>query len=73
MTASNKRDDIDPALRRPGRLDKEVEVGVPSSQGRVDVSTHVLRFSFYLWIFCLSKTEVSLCILPVRSQDDRRE
>ena len=42
MTASNKRDDIDPALRRPGRLDKEVEVGVPSSHSRVDVSIQYL-------------------------------
>lgn len=28
---------MDPALRRPGRFDQELEVGVPSAQGRMDI------------------------------------
>ncbi|KAI0240191.1 hypothetical protein LSAT2_009118 [Lamellibrachia satsuma] len=43
ITASNKRDDIDPALRRPGRLDREVEIGVPSMKDRVDILSRQLR------------------------------
>ena len=31
-------DQIDPALRRPGRFDKEIEVGVPTSQDRREAS-----------------------------------
>ena len=41
---TNKRDDIDPALRRPGRFDKEIELGVPSvlqrSQVRITQTHH---------------------------------
>lgn len=34
---TSKRDDIDPALRRPGRFDKEIELGVPSVLQRSQV------------------------------------
>ena len=44
IAATSKRDDIDPALRRPGRLDGEVEIGVPSMRDRVDVSAAVFFF-----------------------------
>ena len=37
LAATNKRDDLDPALRRPGRLDREVELGVPTATERADV------------------------------------
>jgi transitional endoplasmic reticulum ATPase len=33
--ATNREDAIDPALRRPGRFDREIEIGVPSSEGRM--------------------------------------
>ena len=32
--ATNREDSIDPALRRPGRFDREIEIGVPNKQGR---------------------------------------
>ncbi|MCL2509904.1 MAG: CDC48 family AAA ATPase [Methanomassiliicoccaceae archaeon] len=32
--ATNREDAIDPALRRPGRFDREIEIGVPNMQGR---------------------------------------
>ena len=34
---TNKRDQIDSALRRPGRLDREVEIGVPTAAERAQV------------------------------------
>ncbi len=35
--ATNRRDAIDPALRRPGRFDREIEVGVPDRNGRKEI------------------------------------
>ena len=35
--ATNRLDAIDPALRRPGRFDREIEIGVPSEMDRNDI------------------------------------
>lgn len=35
--ATNREDSIDPALRRPGRFDREIEIGVPNRSGRKDI------------------------------------
>jgi transitional endoplasmic reticulum ATPase len=35
--ATNREDAIDPALRRPGRFDREIEIGVPSVAGRKEI------------------------------------
>jgi len=35
--ATNRIDAIDPALRRPGRFDREIEIGVPSEDDRAQV------------------------------------
>ncbi|CAI9782874.1 unnamed protein product [Fraxinus pennsylvanica] len=37
IAATNQPDRIDPALRRPGRLDKEIEIGVPSPMQRYEI------------------------------------
>jgi len=34
IAASNIPNSLDPALRRPGRFDREIEIGVPSKAGR---------------------------------------
>lgn len=34
---TNRPDAIDPALRRPGRFDREIEIGVPSEEGRKEI------------------------------------
>jgi transitional endoplasmic reticulum ATPase len=35
--ATNRINAIDPALRRPGRFDREIELGVPDRDGRFDI------------------------------------
>ena len=35
--ASNRQNAIDPALRRPGRFDREIEIGIPDQEGRFEI------------------------------------
>jgi transitional endoplasmic reticulum ATPase len=35
--ATNRPNAIDPALRRPGRFDREIEIGIPDEEGRFNI------------------------------------
>ncbi|MBN2095382.1 MAG: CDC48 family AAA ATPase [Candidatus Aenigmarchaeota archaeon] len=35
--ATNRPDSLDPALRRPGRFDREIVIGVPNQEGRLEI------------------------------------
>ena len=37
VAATNRPESIDPALRRPGRFDREIEIGVPDRDGRLEI------------------------------------
>ena len=37
IAATNRLDSVDPALRRPGRFDREIELGVPDETGRNEI------------------------------------
>jgi transitional endoplasmic reticulum ATPase len=37
IAATNRPDSIDPALRRPGRFDREIEIGIPDDDGRYEI------------------------------------
>src|SRR6187200_2525892 len=37
LGATNRPESIDPALRRPGRFDREIEIGVPNAEGRLEI------------------------------------
>ncbi|MFW6450592.1 MAG: CDC48 family AAA ATPase [Nanoarchaeota archaeon] len=48
IAATNIVDSLDPALRRPGRFDREVEIGVPNKEGRLKVlKIHTRNNPFY--------------------------
>lgn len=40
LAATNRPDALDPALRRAGRFDRELEVGVPTPAQRLDILRH---------------------------------
>jgi transitional endoplasmic reticulum ATPase len=37
MAATNRPDDLDEALRRPGRFDREIRINPPSEEGRKEI------------------------------------
>lgn len=37
IAATNRPDALDPALRRGGRFDREIEIGVPNKEGRLEI------------------------------------
>ncbi|XP_058522868.1 ATPase family gene 2 protein homolog A isoform X4 [Ochotona princeps] len=54
LGATNRPHALDAALRRPGRFDKEFEIGVPKAQDRLDILQKLLRRIPHL----LSKAEL---------------
>lgn len=57
MAASNRPDMVDPAVLRPGRLDKILYVGLPKETDRADILRAItkvnhLRFVFSIYLFC---------------------
>lgn len=43
IAATNRPNVIDPALRRFGRFDRELDIGIPDEQGRLEVRVVVAR------------------------------
>lgn len=43
LAATNRPNAIDPALRRPGRLDREIEIGIPTAAARADIIRALIR------------------------------
>jgi transitional endoplasmic reticulum ATPase len=37
IAATNRPDSLDPAIRRPGRFDREIEIGIPDETGRKEI------------------------------------
>ncbi|XVF52326.1 hypothetical protein PTKIN_Ptkin05aG0009600 [Pterospermum kingtungense] len=54
IAATNRPDSIEPALRRPGRLGREIEIGVPSPKQRLDI----LRTLLSKMDHCISDIQV---------------
>ncbi|MCK4730334.1 MAG: CDC48 family AAA ATPase [Candidatus Aenigmarchaeota archaeon] len=48
--ATNRPDSLDPALRRPGRFDREIVIGIPNSEGRLEIlQIHSRNMPLYAW------------------------
>lgn len=48
--ATNRINAIDPALRRPGRFDREIEIGVPDQKDRLEIfQIHTRGMPIYNW------------------------
>ncbi|XP_078268190.1 ATPase family gene 2 protein homolog A isoform X2 [Rhinoraja longicauda] len=43
LAATNRPHALDPALRRPGRFDKEIEIGIPNAADRLDIMKKFLK------------------------------
>ena len=43
LAATNRPDALDSALRRPGRFDREIEIGIPNTADRQDILRRLLR------------------------------
>ncbi|NXR56128.1 SPAT5 protein, partial [Hippolais icterina] len=43
LGATNRPDALDAALRRPGRFDTEIEIGIPNAQDRLDILQKLLK------------------------------
>lgn len=48
MAASNRPDIIDPAVLRPGRLDKILYVGLPTPTDRIDIIKALTKVTWHL-------------------------
>lgn len=46
LAASNRPDIIDPAILRPGRLDKILFVGLPTASGRIDILRAITKVRY---------------------------
>jgi transitional endoplasmic reticulum ATPase len=44
MAATNRPNALDPALRRPGRFDREIEISLPNEEGRLEILQIHIRY-----------------------------
>ena len=52
IATTNRLESVDSDLRRPGRIDEEIEIGIPNQQDRLEVN-QVNHVSFYSVSVCL--------------------
>jgi len=70
--ACNNASVIDPALKRPGRLDRHIEIGLPDSAARVEILRHHLEADIDIRPFGLATTGMTGADLQKLARDARR-
>lgn len=54
MFATNRPSTLDPALLRPGRIDRKVEFSLPDVEGRTHIlKIHAKRYGYLSWIWVM--------------------
>jgi ATP-dependent 26S proteasome regulatory subunit len=62
MAATNRPNSIDPALRRFGRFDREVDIGIPDPTGRLEIiriHTKNMKLADDVGMFSLQKRKAN--------------
>ena len=70
--ATNRPEVLDSAVRRPGRFDREIEVGIPTTAGRyarttlfththTHTHTHMLKHTHVRMHLCISRSNYRTC------------
>jgi transitional endoplasmic reticulum ATPase len=71
--ATNRPNSIDPALRRPGRFDRELEISVPDKKGRLNILKIHTRNMPLIAPVKKNYLEKKLTILTEKSKDIQRD
>ncbi len=71
--ATNRPNSIDPALRRPGRFDRELEISVPDKKGRLNILKIHTRNMPLIAPIKKNYLEKKLAILIEKSKDLQRD
>ena len=58
--AISSSDILDPAILRPGRLDKHIYVGLPTVQGRFDILTTITKVRLFGSSTCHERNDYNL-------------
>ncbi|MCX6695245.1 MAG: CDC48 family AAA ATPase [Candidatus Altiarchaeota archaeon] len=73
VAATNRPDSLDPALRRPGRFDREIEIGVPDKNGRREIlQIHTRAMPLFHWDDEVLARTVRWRIDSFRDNSDRK-
>ncbi len=71
IAATNIPDSLDPALRRPGRFDREIEIGVPNKQGRLGIlKIHTRNMPLYSKVNSLNEIKFEKDDMPYKKAID---
>ncbi|CAN8032556.1 unnamed protein product [Ixodes persulcatus] len=62
LGATNRPNNVDLSLRQPGRLDRELEIGVPTASGRLQVSWVCLLHCFYCFSVGADKDSLAISL-----------
>ena len=66
--ATNRPDSLDPALRRAGRFDHEISMGVPDEEARTQLAFDYYGASKFLLLTYRQDSSCSLCETPARRE-----